>query len=721
MTDRDKRLRYYNGQFLQEQDFTAEQEYHLDRQRRHNRQLHTYGIAEGLTVTANVGAASAAVSPGTAIDSEGRMIILTQSLNLAVSPLTNQWVLVVIAYKEQPSNPATVGAVENTRWWEHPDVQVIAETDAPAADLSIRLARLQLAADGTISQYDPSVRTLTGKLGPGSLKVQSPLGTSPQFVQDQNGSQSPLAISAGKVGIGTNDLQYVLTIAGNVSQGPIAEARSQGDTASIQYANNNSGVWHAGVDPANNFFFWSKPTSTSALITPDGIVTANGLKLSHQGVAADVTGDVSVTGKITVTGTVDGRDVSADGAKLDTLASSTIEGISNPGGNIDLVGQNGITVTGDNTAKTIRVAGPAGGLATPGPLGAATQFVQDQSGTPSPLAIGTGKVGIGTNDLGYVFTIAGNVSGGPIAEIRSQGDSGSIQYTNNNGGFWTVGVGPANNFFFVSKTGPSTLITPQGVVTANGLKLSGPGTVADVTGDVSVAGKILVTGTVDGRDVSADGAKLDALGNSTIEGVSNPGKNIDLAGQNGITITGDNIAKKIIFSVDPSMLGGLSSTAYLKRALRPAVFSQQNDHGATQVIDVGFQPKFISLEGTFTVHVVDSNTPETNMRNFGGAIGGHCLIDDAGNIQQHGHGPILTQFYASTDSFPRLNMSAESNFDGICYMESTHPEGDSLLYYVRVIVSVDAILPSGFRIRLDKATGDLEPSFTTSMFFAVLG
>ena len=64
----EKRLRYYNGQFLQEQDFTAEQEYHLDRQRRHNRQLHTYGIAEGLTVTAGVGATSAVVSPGTAVD-----------------------------------------------------------------------------------------------------------------------------------------------------------------------------------------------------------------------------------------------------------------------------------------------------------------------------------------------------------------------------------------------------------------------------------------------------------------------------------------------------------------------------------------------------------------------------------------------------------------------------------------------------------------------------
>ena len=48
MADADKRLRYFNGQFLQQEDFADEQTYHLDRQRRHNRDLHTPGIAEGL-------------------------------------------------------------------------------------------------------------------------------------------------------------------------------------------------------------------------------------------------------------------------------------------------------------------------------------------------------------------------------------------------------------------------------------------------------------------------------------------------------------------------------------------------------------------------------------------------------------------------------------------------------------------------------------------------
>ena len=76
--DVEKRLRYFNGQFLQEKDFTDEQAYHIDRQRRHNRLLHTPGIAEGLDVEADVGARGAKVKPGTAVDAKGQFIVLAQ-------------------------------------------------------------------------------------------------------------------------------------------------------------------------------------------------------------------------------------------------------------------------------------------------------------------------------------------------------------------------------------------------------------------------------------------------------------------------------------------------------------------------------------------------------------------------------------------------------------------------------------------------------------------
>ena len=46
-----KRIKYFNGLFLKEQDFITEQNYHLGMRRRHNKRLHTPGIAYGLKVT----------------------------------------------------------------------------------------------------------------------------------------------------------------------------------------------------------------------------------------------------------------------------------------------------------------------------------------------------------------------------------------------------------------------------------------------------------------------------------------------------------------------------------------------------------------------------------------------------------------------------------------------------------------------------------------------
>jgi len=167
MPDSDKRLRYYNGQFLQQEDFNAEQAYHLDRQRRHNRQLHTFGIADGLVVNVDSNLTSASVSPGTAIDGEGRVIVLTESRTVQFNSLTGS-VLVVIRYHEETSDPATVGDEGDTRIFEQPEVEVIAESGAPPADVRIRLARLQIAANGTASQPDTSVRTTaSARLGTG--------------------------------------------------------------------------------------------------------------------------------------------------------------------------------------------------------------------------------------------------------------------------------------------------------------------------------------------------------------------------------------------------------------------------------------------------------------------------------------------------------------------------------------------------------------------------
>lgn len=166
MPDIDKRLRYFTGQFLQEQDFTDEQAYHVDRQRRHNRDLHTPGIAEGLDVEAAEGATQAVVRPGTALDGEGRQIVLSDSKTLPLNApeLQGKTLFVVISYHDEPTDVATVGKPEATRIYEIPDIRAfpVDAPDLPSDRTHIRLARLTISDTGTITNPDPSVRVRAG-------------------------------------------------------------------------------------------------------------------------------------------------------------------------------------------------------------------------------------------------------------------------------------------------------------------------------------------------------------------------------------------------------------------------------------------------------------------------------------------------------------------------------------------------------------------------------
>ena len=69
-----KRMNYFDRQFLRAADFQVEQKYHLDRHRRHNRLLHTDGLGgpDDLRVTGIKGQSEVTVSSGTAIDQQGR-------------------------------------------------------------------------------------------------------------------------------------------------------------------------------------------------------------------------------------------------------------------------------------------------------------------------------------------------------------------------------------------------------------------------------------------------------------------------------------------------------------------------------------------------------------------------------------------------------------------------------------------------------------------------
>lgn len=71
-----KRVNYFSGQFLRREDFTEQYDYLRAMRQRHNSELHTYGVVEGLEVTATGLSGEIEVENGWAIDVEGKEIIL---------------------------------------------------------------------------------------------------------------------------------------------------------------------------------------------------------------------------------------------------------------------------------------------------------------------------------------------------------------------------------------------------------------------------------------------------------------------------------------------------------------------------------------------------------------------------------------------------------------------------------------------------------------------
>lgn len=149
----EKRLQYFDGQFLVVDDFEDEQKYHLDRQRRQNRLLRTPGILEGLNVTVVPDSTIVEISPGTAVDFAGKLIVLgdTQTLDLADYKATK--VTLTIAYAEISSNPATSGAGSgrNTRWHEQPVFEIIREGETGKHNYALTIANASIGSDSKVT------------------------------------------------------------------------------------------------------------------------------------------------------------------------------------------------------------------------------------------------------------------------------------------------------------------------------------------------------------------------------------------------------------------------------------------------------------------------------------------------------------------------------------------------------------------------------------------
>src|SRR6266545_8018959 len=103
----DKRMNWFDRQFVRAQDFVDADDYQLDRRRRHVRLLHSPGVAEGLRVNGALGDASIAVDAGTAIDGQGREIVVLVPPPPLSLPAGDASAEIYLLYEEALADPST--------------------------------------------------------------------------------------------------------------------------------------------------------------------------------------------------------------------------------------------------------------------------------------------------------------------------------------------------------------------------------------------------------------------------------------------------------------------------------------------------------------------------------------------------------------------------------------------------------------------------------------
>ncbi|MFZ6756252.1 hypothetical protein ACO0K9_03465 [Undibacterium sp. Ji50W] len=177
-----QRMAYFAGQFLEAEDLITEQEYHLMRRRKLNKELYSHGVRKGFSVTVgDLSKKKITVSRGLAIDINGCELWLEtdKELTLPEGLDDGPYLLCICIQEEGTKNTEFVDQnklswIGDTRQMESVNFSIVsAETDVKLDPKYIKLAQFSVNKNALIKDIDNSKRHVSISQTGLALNIQS--------------------------------------------------------------------------------------------------------------------------------------------------------------------------------------------------------------------------------------------------------------------------------------------------------------------------------------------------------------------------------------------------------------------------------------------------------------------------------------------------------------------------------------------------------------------
>ncbi len=150
-----RRINFFKGLFMKTKDWQKEQEYHMEKQRFHNKFLHSPGVVfdclEGLRVSVSEKGNAFIVAPGYAIDGEGRDLYVPEEKEILIpdlqsfSPPTTIYISIRYTEKQEDRREDTTNPMYSGYACVTEDTVIEVTDQKPDNFLSIELGHVRLS------------------------------------------------------------------------------------------------------------------------------------------------------------------------------------------------------------------------------------------------------------------------------------------------------------------------------------------------------------------------------------------------------------------------------------------------------------------------------------------------------------------------------------------------------------------------------------------------